>query len=141
MLSRFRYTRPFSKNIYLNYSHSRVRRARQKANCENLIVKNQQIDPSVISHPHLVPSNRNSGQEFGSPQSQSVVDTEEPPRLTPQNGSNLPPNQIPTSNSLDFLRPIGAGRGFIPFTNYPFPLNTKTVDLLDCSMLYHPSQA
>jgi hypothetical protein len=40
-------------------------------------------------------------------------------------------------DSLAFLKPIGAGRGFNPFSPYPFQLNSKTTQLLDrCMFLW-----
>jgi hypothetical protein len=40
-----------------------------------------------------------------------------------------------STESLSFLRPLGAGRGLVPFANYPFEVTSRMVQLFDYSML------
>jgi|SRR5579871_3223996 len=106
----------------------RARKRSHKIQAETLVSETQ-VKQSVISNPsaeqaHDKQKNQESDVVYLSNEIPSVTD------------SDISPGQLNNeSNSLAFLRPLGAGLGFNPLAPYPVELNSRQTQLLDYCML------
>lgn len=112
----------------------RARKRRHKFQAGSLMLE-RGVKQSAVSYPR-VHCNTGAEQATGKQENRKTdavhLPTERPPVTDHNTSPELLNNEF---SSLDFLRPLGAGRGFNPLASYPVEPSSRKTQLLDYCML------